>query len=95
MENKKISLKEYAPVINEAVIGDEILKIIRQCDPENNIVHIDMQGIVSMTTFCAKQIFGTLFKDLGEKKYGTNIKPESTTSDIDLIISLGIDSVRQ
>ena len=94
MENKRISLKNYAPVINEAVIGDKILKEIRDCDPENNIIHIDMQGIISMTTFCAKQIFGALFKDLGEKTYYSNIKPESTTRDIDLIIELGIDSVR-
>lgn len=95
MESKRISLSKYAPVISDKVVGAEILTSIRDLNPRENTIYISMAGIISLTTFCAKQIFGALLKELGESLYDAHIHVDDTTADIDLIIEMGLDSVRQ
>lgn len=94
MGTKTISLKHYAPVISDKEIGAEILTNIRNLNPRDNVVYISMMGIISLTTFCAKQIFGSLYEELGETLYRSNIHITDTTPDIDLIIDMGLESVR-
>ena len=62
---KSISLQQYSPIISDKEKGNVIYNDIFELDPQNEQVEIDMTGIMSMTTFCAKQIFGQLYKKLG------------------------------
>ena len=70
---KSLSLQSYSPIISDKTIGERIYNEILGLDPKENMVEIDMAGIVSMTTYCAKQIFGKLYKELGPKLFEKNI----------------------
>ena len=72
-----------------------IYKDILELDPNNNIVEINLSGIVSMTTICAKLIFGRLCKNLGSHIYHRNIKFVGKSEGIDLVIAMGIASALQ
>lgn len=90
---KSISLRPYAPIISNRARGKEILDKIMALDPLNNEVTVDMTDIISMTTYCAKQIFGTLYKELGGKVFQKNIILKNVSEDVYLVIRLGIDNV--
>ena len=86
-----VNLQSYAPIINDPSKGEEILNKIKSCDPSKNVVTVDFIGIVSMTTFCAKQIFGTLFKELGSETFLKNIIIKNASDDVYLVIKLGLE----
>lgn len=87
---KKISLRQYSPIISEKNIGEEIFNNIWNLDPKDNQVEVDMSGIISMTTYSAKQIFGRLYKNLGPSLFENNIILINATNDVILIIKMGI-----
>lgn len=87
---KRISLQQYSPIISDKEKGNVIYNDIFELDPQNEQVEIDMTGIMSMTTFCAKQIFGQLYKMLGSCLFEKNIILKNVSSDVLLIIKMGI-----
>ena len=87
---KSISLQQYSPIIGDKEKGNVIYNDIFELDPQNEQVEIDMTGIMSMTTFCAKQIFGQLYKKLGSCLFEKNIILKNVSSDVLLIIKMGI-----
>ncbi len=87
---KSLSLQPYSPIINDKTIGERIYNEILGLDPKENRVEIDMAGIISMTTYCAKQIFGKLYKELGPNLFENNIILKKVSSDVLLIIKMGI-----
>lgn len=87
---KSISLQQYSPIISDKEKGNVIYNDIFELDPQNEQVEIDMTGIMSMTIFCAKQIFGQLYKKLGSCLFEKNIILKNVSSDVLLIIKMGI-----
>lgn len=87
---KTVDLSKYAPIISDKKVGEEILKEIMQVFPQTEEVKINMDGIISMTTYCAKQIFGHLYNLLGPVKFEQHIKFKAVTEDVLLIIKMGI-----
>ena len=87
---KTIDLSKYAPIISDKAVGEEIRNEIMQADPRTKVVEINMAGIISMTTYCAKQIFGNLYNQLGPANFERNIKFKATTEDVLLIVKMGI-----
>lgn len=87
---KTIDLHQYSPIISDKKVGEEIFNKIWNLDPKTNQVEIDMNGIMSMTTYCAKQIFGRLYKDLGPSLFESNVILKNATGDVILIIKMGI-----
>ena len=87
---KSISLQQYSPIISDKEKGNVIYNDIFELDPQNEQVEIDMTGIMSMTTFCAKQIFGQLYKKLGSCLFEKNMILKNVSSDVLLIIKMGI-----
>lgn len=61
---KKIDLRPFGPSITMASQGEEIYKLIKQNLEKEDGVQLNFDGIVSMTTYCAKLIFGTLYSEL-------------------------------
>lgn len=87
----EIQLKQYAPVISDEQTGQEIFSTIKKALTEGPVV-IDMSDVKSMATFCAKQIFGQLYKDLGPSEFYTKIQIRNANDDLKVIIRMGIVS---
>lgn len=92
---KFYDMKQYAPLFVDRqraqIVYDEILAM----EPDMNVIVVDMTGIVSMTTICAKFIFGRLYKKLGSEVYHKNIRFIGKAEGIDLVIRMGIASALQ
>lgn len=89
---KIISLKEFSPIISDKQSGDKIYRMIKNFNPDSAVVGVDMGGIKSMATFCAKQIFGRLYLELTPAVFYSNVKIINASEDVKLIIKLGIQS---
>ena len=87
---KSISLQKYSPIISDKEKGNIIINDIFELNPQDEQLEIDMTGILSMTTFCAKQIFGQLYKKFGSSLFEKNIILKNVSSDVLLIIKMGI-----
>jgi len=87
----EISLNQYAPVISDEQTGLDIFESIKNALKSEDVV-VDMTDVKSMATFCAKQIFGKLYKELGPNGFYTKIKIKNANDDIKVIIRMGIVS---
>jgi hypothetical protein len=85
-----IDLKKYSPIISDRTTGEKIYTEIMKNEPSKNRVTIDMSSIKSMATFCAKQIFGKLYIELGSESFFKNIIIKGASDDVQSIIKLGI-----
>ena len=88
----KYDMKEYAPLFVNKERAYQIYDELLELDPIVNIITIDVTGIESMTTICAKIIFGRLCKKLGSAVYHNNIQFVGKSDGIDLVIKMGIAS---
>lgn len=87
---KKIDLKEYGPIISSQSVGGEIYSQIKSDLEKADKVIIDLSSIKSMATFCAKQIFGKLYIELGSKSFYESIEIKGADDDLKTIIQIGI-----
>lgn len=85
-----INLNNYAPLITRKETGNEIYSMISDKLKCNEVVEINMEKIVSMTTFCAKQIFGRLYVELGREEYRKRVLLVNLSEDVKFIIRIGI-----
>ena len=85
-----INLNKYAPLITRRELGGEIYNLIRHGLDKSGEVEVSMTHIVSMTTFCAKQIFGRLYVELGRDEYRRRIRLVNLSDDVNFIIRIGI-----
>lgn len=87
-----VSLKEYGPLLSDKKVGEEILKKIKLHLEKSGVLNIDFTGITSMATFCAKQIFGSLYLELGPEIFFERIKFLKVNEDLKIIIKMGIQN---
>lgn len=88
----KISLNDFGPLISDKKIGNEIYQIIKKGLEKDKVLEVDFINITSMATFCAKQIFGKLYIELGASTFFERIKFENTNEDLQIIIKMGIQN---
>lgn len=88
-------MTQFAPLFVDKQKAQVVYEEIRGLDPTDNTITVDMTGIISMTTICAKIIFGRLCKYLGPEKYHNSIKFVGKSEGIDLVIRMGIASALQ
>lgn len=88
----KISLNDFGPLISDKKVGDEIYQIIKKNLLKETILEVDFKEITSMATFCAKQIFGKLYIELGASQFFERIKFQNTNEDLQIIIKMGIQN---
>ena len=86
----EINLKKYGPIISTKEIGQELLELIQEKLIRNTVVEIDLSSIKTMATFCAKQVFGTLYINLTPSVFYERIKLKNANEDLKMIIRLGI-----
>ena len=87
-----VELKKYGPIISDKEIGSEIHHIISKSLEKGEILEVDFTNIISMATYCAKQVFGRLYIELGAVKFFENIKFQNVNDDLKIIIKMGIQS---
>ncbi len=87
-----IQLNEFAPVISDEQTGLSIYSSIKEALSKTDIVIIDMTEVKSMATFCSKQIFGSLYKELGPTSFYSRLQIKNANDDIKVIIRMGIVS---
>lgn len=85
-----IIIKEYGTIISDEDLGNRIFDAINKCIESDGAVTIDMQGVKTMATFCAKQIFGKLCKKLGQSVFFEKVTIISATERIKTSIRVGI-----
>lgn len=89
---KTIDLSKYSPIISDKGIGEEIYNIIKKGLESNDNITIDMSNIKSMATFCAKQIFGKLYLEIGANSFFERLILKNASSDLKAIIKVGIQN---
>ncbi|MDM1368856.1 STAS-like domain-containing protein [Myroides marinus] len=87
-----IEIKEFGPIVSNKETGEKIYQMITDALKKEAIVTVDLEGILSMATFCAKQIFGKLYLDLEPHFFFERIKIKNANNDLKLIINMGIHS---
>ena len=92
---KNINLDNFGPIISTKESGNKILKLINDGLKSNQQIQIDLNKIRSMATFCAKQIFGKLYVDLGSENFFERIEILNASDDLKSIIKIGIQSAIQ
>jgi len=89
---KTIEFNKYGPIISDKIVGEEIYRLINELLKTESKISIDMSGIVSMATFCAKQIFGRLYISLSAENFFDRIEFTNASEDVKLIIKIGIQN---
>lgn len=90
-----INLDKYGPIISTKELGDKILETARNKLKSNDKIQLDLKGIRSMATFCAKQIFGKLYIELGAENFFERVEIQNASDDLKSIIKIGIQSAIQ
>lgn len=92
---KLLKLKEkYCNITSFAIAQDLYTNINSKLESEG-IITIDFEDVLSLTTSCAKDIFGKLYLELGAKGFHDKIQFLNTKEDFRIIIQEGIlDSLK-
>lgn len=85
-----INLDKFGPIISSKSVGDEIYNLIKKELDKKEIVTVQIGAIKSMATFCAKQIFGRLYLELGSNSFFEQIFIQGADADLKTIIQIGI-----
>lgn len=88
----EVDLNKYGAVINTARLGELCYNDIMRADPTHRQVLVRMKNIVSMTTTRAKQIFGRIYKELGEEKFSNNVVLD-VSDGVFIIIEMGLEEL--
>lgn len=88
----KYNMSEHGVAISDKKDGEKIFNEINKLLKENDILIIDFTGLVTMATFCAKQVFGVLYIDLGSKEFYRRLQLKNVNENLRLVLQLGIQS---
>lgn len=87
---KYISFKEYSPSLSDKSKAEQIYEIVKSLDPFHNQITVDFDGLIAMTTICARIIFGRLYKEMGAKLFVENIQMKNLEEAVRIVIKWGI-----
>lgn len=88
----KINLLDFGSVINDMATGELLYNTIRQALTDYHQVEVDFTGVITMATFCAKQVFGKLYVELGSQPFFNRLILKNANSDLKFIVRTGIES---
>jgi hypothetical protein len=88
-----MQLSKFGSVINDTQTGSQVYQAISdELKRSSSPVDVDLTGVITMATFCAKQIFGKLYLELGQSAFFSRLILKNASSDLRFIIRTGIDS---
>lgn len=85
-----VFVKQFGSVITDKEVGAEILRLLHEKLIADGEVKIDLEGVLTMATYCAKQIFGFLYVELGPETFFRKVLIANASDDIKALIQLGI-----
>lgn len=88
----EVNLNRYGTVINTEHLGEQCYNDIMRENPRDNKILVRMKNIVSMTTTRAKQIFGRIYKEIGEEIFEENIILDCSDG-VYIIIEMGLEEL--
>lgn len=89
---KTYSMVIYAPLFVDKDKAHKVFNEICLLNPSDEEIVIDMTGIESMTTICARIIFGELAKKIGLQTFYKQFKFRGLSNEVELVIDMGIAS---
>lgn len=90
-----IHVNQFGSVITDKEVGAKILHLSREKIDADGVVKIDLTGILTMATYCAKQIFGSLYVQLGPEGFFRKVSISNASDDVKALIQMGILSALQ
>lgn len=87
-----VQLRDYGRSITNEDVGNRVLSDIKTALKTSDVVDVDFAGIASMTTSCAKQVFGTLYADMGPEAFFSRLVLKNASEDLRIVINNGIKS---
>lgn len=85
-----IVVRNFGTIISDETLGQRIYAEIKDLYSKNGSVIVDMQDVVTMATFCSKQIFGNLCVELGENEFFDKVTIKNATEQVKTSIRLGV-----
>lgn len=85
-----VSFQEYAPSLSDKSKAQKIYEKIKELDPSNNEIIVDFNGLMAMTTICARMIFGRLYVELGGETFKKNLLLKNAIEPIRIVMKWGI-----
>ena len=85
-----IKIQDFGNNITNEIIGEQIYLKIKE-NLSSDEIELDFQKVRVMTTFCAKQIFGRLLKELGQEMFFRKLSFVRADDNIKYIISIGVE----
>jgi hypothetical protein len=85
-----LDLGEYGNAIVDIVTGTEIYNRLREMLDANDTIDVNLNRTVTMATYCAKQIFGRLYVELGAENFFRRILLKDSSNELRYIITTGI-----
>ena len=89
---KTIIVKNFGSIIRDKETGYSLLEELKKSLKGSDEIILDLEGVISMATFCSKQVFGSLYLELGAEMCFSKIKFKNATNDVLAIIKIGIQS---
>ena len=87
---KSLDLGKHGTAIVDKDTGNEVYEEIKFILKSSDDVSVNFENIVTMATFCAKQIFGRLYIELGSEDFFKKIKMINASQELRYIITTGI-----
>lgn len=90
---KVIDLGNYGTLISESRVGQQIyddIKIELTQSEQGEVVKIDFSKVISMATFCARQVFGKLYIELGPTEFKRRLSLENANDSVKSVITEAI-----
>lgn len=82
---------KYSNVVANKDLGNKIYEDLKNILGNSDIT-LDFKEVDVMTSFCAKQIFGTLYLELGPNSFYNKIKFINASDDLKIIIRESIQN---
>ena len=77
----------YGNVISDEATGNKILTQIQNILESEGVVNVDFTDVITMATFCARQIFGKLYVDMGRDIFKKKVLLYNANDTVKAIVS--------
>jgi hypothetical protein len=85
-----LDLGEYGSAIVDKITGANIYARLNEMLLNDTVVIVKLDRTVTMATFCAKQIFGRLYVELGAESFFKRVLLTDASNELRYIITTGI-----
>lgn len=92
MSEYTLQMIHYRHLVTRKVDGVEVYNEIKEHLNKGDVVIVNFNGIDTMTTYFAKQVFGKLYTELGVEQFSERVKFDKhhMTEDVELVLKIGI-----